>query len=81
MGRARKFKACINIQGINAHRQAYDAINIVYASLQKDREQADITEIIRELHAVVDEVIDTKRGGVESSGPYDISRIDFDRLR
>lgn len=77
----RKFKACINIRGINAHRREYDAINIVYASLQKDREQADITEIIRELHAVVDEVIETKTGGVESSGPYDISRIDFDRLR
>ena len=65
----RKFKACINVQGVNAHRREYDAINIVYASLQKDREQADITEIIRELHAVVDEAIDTKTGGVKYSGP------------
>jgi len=77
----RKFKACINIRGINSYRKDYDAINVVYASLQKDRELADITEIIRELHTVVDEVIEPRPGGVESSGPYDISRIDFDRLR
>ncbi|HQI27164.1 MAG TPA: type I restriction endonuclease subunit R [Sedimentisphaerales bacterium] len=77
----RKFKACINIRGINAYRRDYDAIKIVYASLQKDREQADITEIIRELHSVVDEAIDTRAGGVASPGPYDISRIDFERLR
>jgi type I restriction enzyme, R subunit len=77
----RKFKACINIRGVNAYRKEYDAINIVYASLQKDRERADIIEIIRELNSVVDEAIDTRTSRAESSGPYDISRIDFDRLR
>jgi type I restriction enzyme R subunit len=30
---------------------------------------------------VVDEAIDTRASRAESSGPYDISRIDFDRLR
>jgi len=77
----RKFKACINIRGINVHRGEYDAINVVYASLQKDRAQADITEIIRELHSVVDDAIETRAGGVASPGPYDISRIDFEPLR
>ena len=50
----RKFKACINIKDVNAHRKEYDAVNIVYKSLQEDREKADITEIIRKLHQVVD---------------------------
>ena len=62
----KKFKACINIEGVNAHRADYDAINIVYKSLQEDREQADITDIIRQLHQVVDEAIETtteRRGG------------------
>lgn len=78
----KKFKACINIKAVNAHSKEYDAINIVYKSLQQDREQADISDIIRRLHAVVDEAIDTKADRVaEASEPYDFSKIDFDRLR
>lgn len=78
----KKFKACINVQGVNAHRSDRDAINIVYKSLQQDREQADITDIIRQLHEVVDEAIEVKPSQVnEEAGPYDISKIDFDRLR
>ncbi len=78
-----KFKACINIAGINEHRHSCEAINIVYKSLQKDRHDADITDIIRQLHAVVDEAITTRQEpvGKEPSVTYDISKIDFDRLR
>ena len=56
----KKLKACINVQGINAHRADRDAINIVYKSLQQDREKADISDIIRQLHQVVDMAIETK---------------------
>ncbi len=78
----KKFKACINAAGINAHRADRDAINIVYQSLQKDREQADISDIIRQLHEVVDDAIETRPDRVgEPSAPYDISKIDFERLR
>ncbi len=78
-----KFKACITIEGVNACRGDFDAINIVYKSLQQDREQADITDIIRQLHQVVDEAIETQTqpAVAEESPPYDISKIDFDRLR
>ena len=78
-----KFRACINITGINEYRQAYEAINIVYKSLQEDRAAADITDIIRQLHAIVDEAISTREepAANEPSAPYDISKIDFDRLR
>ena len=78
----KKFKACINVKGVNAYRKDYGAINIVYKSLQKDREKADITDIIRELHKVVDEAIETRADRVaDDSITYDISKIDFDRLR
>ena len=81
----KKFKACINVEGINAHRADRDAINIVYKSLQQDRDQADISDIIRQLHKIVDEAIEVKAGlptgEPEPEEPYDISRIDFDRLR
>ena len=78
-----KFRACINVQGVNAHRADRDAIDIVYRSLQQDRERADVGDVIRGLHAVVDEAIDLRpdRGIGEDPAPYDISRIDFDRLR
>ncbi len=78
----KKFKACINARGVNTHRADRDAINIVYRRLQKDRDQADISDIIRQLHLVVDEAIYTTAGEVrEERSPYDISRIDFDRLK
>jgi type I restriction enzyme R subunit len=77
-----KFKACLNIEGINEFRADRDAINIIYKSLQQDREQANITDIIRQLHQVVDESIETSPSGLrEEPAPYDISRIDFDKLK
>ena len=77
-----KFKACITVEGVNAHRADYDAINVVYKSLRLDREKADISDIIRRLHHVVDEVIETQPDRVaEDPAPYDISKIDFNRLR
>ncbi|RZB36128.1 MAG: type I restriction enzyme, R subunit [Desulfobacteraceae bacterium Eth-SRB2] len=78
----KKFKACINVKGVNSHRTEYGAINVVYKSLQQDREKADITDIIRQLHQVVDQVIEVQPDTVvEEQAPYDISKIDFDRLR
>ncbi|MBF0435749.1 MAG: type I restriction endonuclease subunit R [Magnetococcales bacterium] len=79
----RKFKACIPLkERVNPYRHAYDAINVIYKKLQEDREKADITDIIRDLHRVVDETIDTTtRDQGADPEPYDISRIDFERLK
>jgi len=78
----KKFKACINVRGVNDYRDDRDAINIVYRSLQQDREQADITDIMRQLQRVVDEAIGILPGPTtEEKKPYDISKIDFDRLK
>ena len=78
----RKFRACITVQGVAVHRADRDAIDIIYRSLQQDREHADISGIIRKLHVVVDEAIEVREPAAEGSyHPYDISRIDFDLLR
>ncbi|MAB43584.1 MAG: DEAD/DEAH box helicase [Pseudomonadales bacterium] len=77
----KKFKACINVPGVNGQRDARDAINIIYKSLQADREAADISDIIRQLHGIVDETIHTRTATDEGAGVYDISKIDFERLR
>lgn len=78
-----KFKACMPIEGVNSCRADFDAINIVYKSLQQDREHADIADIIRQLHSIVDEAVETQNHQIVAvdSTPYDISKIDFDRLR
>ncbi len=77
-----KFKACINTTGVNTHRDDRDAINVIYRSLQQDRDAADIAGIIRDLHQIADEAIVVQAGSIgEKFAPYDISRIDFDRLR
>ena len=78
----KKFKACLTVEGINAFRHAYDAINIVYKSLQKDRESVDIADIIRGLHGVIDEAIATAAAPrAKEPARFDISKIDFERLR
>ena len=77
----KKFKACLTIREINQYRAAYDAINVIYKSLQKDVERADISDIMRELHEIIEESIEIGNGVREPSKLYDISKIDFERLR
>lgn len=70
------------MDGVNAFRADRDAINIVYKSLQHDRENADISDIIRQLHQVVDETIETRNDRVsDPRAPFDISGMDFEKLR
>ena len=77
-----KFKACLTIPGVNAYRYQYNAINIVYKSLQKDRDQADISDIIKQLHKIINESITvTSDKAKQPNKSYDISKIDFNRLR
>ena len=77
-----KFKACLTLAGVNAHRRDKSAIDIVYQSLQADRAQADISAITQELHEIVDQAIAVWRSPTAADrAPYDISQIDFERLR
>jgi type I restriction enzyme R subunit len=76
-----KFKACLTIKGVNDYRADVGAINIIYKSLQEDRDAADISSILRELHAVIEPAIAVKGDSVSGGRIYDISAIDFDRLR
>ena len=77
----RKFRACINAPGVNDHRTDRDAIDIIYKSLQQDREQADISDILRTLSEVASEAVAVQSGTAVDRPLYDISRIDFERLK
>ena len=76
-----KFKACITFAGVNCYRGEYAAIRVVYMSLQQGKEDADISDIMRELQKIVDEAIVPQEAVGDEHAPYDISRIDFERLR
>lgn len=77
-----KFQACINNPEINKYRNSYNAIKLLYKLLQKDREQTDISDILQQLQGIVNESITVQANRVgEPSQIYDISQIDFDRLR
>lgn len=80
----KKFKACINLQAVNQHRESRDAINIIYKSLQQDREKADISALIRRLQGVVDDAIGVRIAEHSANGAgevFDISRVNFARLK
>jgi type I restriction enzyme R subunit len=76
------YKACCNVEGINNFRNDRDAIDVIYKSLQQDRNMSDISDVIRQLHELVDGVIETVPDRVgQNNKTYDISKIDFDRLK
>ena len=77
----RKFKACINAPAVNDHRTDRDAIDIIYKSLQRDREQADVSDILRTLSEVASEAVTVQPDTAADRPLYDISRIDFERLK
>jgi type I restriction enzyme R subunit len=76
-----KFKACLTLKRVNEYRGEAGAINVIYKSLQEDRDAADISHIIQELHEVIEPAIAIRSGVPVGGRIYDISKIDFDRLR
>lgn len=77
-----KFKACLTLPEINDFRADNAAVNIIYKSLQEDRDAADISDIIKQLHEVISLAIAPRTDmPAGANKTYDISKIDFDRLR
>lgn len=79
----RRYRACFNIPEVTDHRDNYSAIDIIYKKLQNDKQQADITSIIKELQGIVDEAIvpDELIEFKEDDRIFDISKIDFVKLQ
>jgi type I restriction enzyme, R subunit len=72
----------LTLKGVNDYRADHAALGVIYKSLQKDRDAADISGIMQQLHAVVDAAIVPRADGATVPGKlFDISTIDFDRLR
>lgn len=77
-----RFQAAIRITpDIHRFRGPRDLVDLIYKRLQHGRNQADISGIMAELRSIVDDAILPISGGREVTPLYDISAIDFDRLR
>lgn len=77
-----RFHAAIRITpDIYQYRDARDVVDLIYKRLQHDRDQADISGVMDALRSIVDEFIVPLSGGRVATPLYDISAIDFERLR
>lgn len=77
----RKFTASTNITGINDYRKVYDAIKLLDKELETDEKVTDINQVLRELYQTVGETIEVRNTNTEDGELYDISQINFERLK
>ncbi len=78
-----RFKALLMEPGALAYAERHDHIESIYKKLQERRDTADVTEVLKELHRIVNEAIRASTPGDDRAGglTVDLSRIDFAKLR
>jgi type I restriction enzyme R subunit len=78
-----RLKALIVEPAARAYAERHDNIEAIYKKLQDRRETADVTELLKELHKIVNEAIRAHQPGVDHAEglTVDLSRIDFEKLR
>ena len=78
-----RFKALQMEPSALAYAERHDNIEAIYKKLQDRRDTADVTEVLKELHCIVNEAIRAAApGGDHAEGlTVDLSQIDFEKLR
>ncbi len=78
-----RFKALIMEPSVFAHAERHDNIEAIYKKLTERRDTADVTELLKELHRIVNEAIRTQAPGDDQSESrlFDLSQIDLEKLR
>ena len=76
-----RFKALLMEPSALAYAERHDNIEAIYKKLQGRRDTADVTEVLKELHCIVNEAIRaTAPGGDHAEGlTVDLSQIDFEK--
>ena len=66
-----------------AYAERHDNIEAIYKKLEEKRDTADVTEVLKELHRIVNEAIRAQAPGEDHAEglKVDLSRIDFEKLR
>ena len=78
-----RFKALLMEPTVYAYAERHDNIEAIYKKLTERRDTADVTELLKELHRIVNEAIRTQATGQDQAEGlrFDLSKIDLERLR
>ena len=78
-----RFKALLMEPSAFAWAERHDNIEAIYKKLSERRDTADVTELLKELHRIVNEAIRTQTPGDDQTEglTLDLSQIDMEKLR
>lgn len=78
-----RFKALIMEPSAFTYAERHDNIEAIYKKLEERRDTSDVTDLLKELHRIVNEAIRAAEpGDVQAEARfYDLSQIDLERLR
>ncbi len=78
-----RFKALLMEPSAFTYAYRHDNIEAIYKKLEEKRDTADVTEVLKELHKIVNEAIRAQEPGEDHAEglTVDLSQIDFTRLR
>jgi type I restriction enzyme R subunit len=78
-----RFKALLMEPSAFAYAYRHDNIEAIYKKLEEKRDTADVTDVLKELHKIVNEAIRAQEPGEDHAEglSVDLSQIDFARLR
>jgi len=78
-----RFKALIMEPAAFPYAVRHDNLEAIYKKLEERRDTADVTQLLKELHKIVNEAIRAQAPGDDQidSKLFDLSRIDLEKLR
>jgi type I restriction enzyme, R subunit len=78
-----RFKTLLMEPSVFQYAERHDNIEAIYKKLEEKRDLADVTDVLKELHTIVNEAIRTQAAGVDHAEGLmvDLSQIDFAKLR
>ena len=78
-----RFKLLATERSAFAYAERHDNIEAVYKKISERRDTADVTELLKELHRIVNESILTQEQGDDQAEglTFDLSEIDMEKLR
>jgi type I restriction enzyme R subunit len=78
-----RFKALVAEQSAYAYAARHDNIEAIYKKLEERRDTADVSDLLKELHRIVNEAIRTAEPGEDQMDVklFDMSTIDLEKLR
>ena len=76
-----RFKALVTEPAAFAYAERHDNIEAIYKKLKERRDTADVTELLKELHRIVNEAIRAQAPGEDQAEGLDVFDLSTDRPR